>query len=266
MKYFEVSLHDIRGTTALSVIVHLIILLIFFVVKVSVTLDIPEFVEISFAQGKTTNITSKPKPAIPQPQQQQRTAEPVKETVAEQTPVKEQIQLPKRRMLEDDPPDLNVKKSDKKLATEKVPITVQDKATQKSTRDKFLPDTDKGQKDVIEPGQLSQSEKIVPDATKSGRPGLDQLFEIEGKAAERKILNKILPAYPPGYNKEGTIRIRFTILPNGMVGEKIPVLKTDAVLEQNALTALSKWRFSPVPQSAPQETVEGIITFRYKLK
>ena len=265
MKFFEVSLGDIRSTTAISVIVHLIILLIFFIFQVSVTLDIPEFVEVSFVQGKTTNVTQKPKPVVRQPLQQ-KTAEPIKETVEEQTPIKEQIQLPKRRMLEDDPPDLKIKRGDKKLPLDQVPITVQDKGPQKSTRDQFLPDTEKGQKDVIEPGQLSQSEKIVPDATKSGKPGLDQLFEIEGKAAERKIISKVLPAYPAGYNKEGTIRFRFTILPNGMVGEKIPVLKTDAVLEQNAMTALAKWRFNPIPQSAPQETVEGIITFRYKLK
>jgi hypothetical protein len=51
-----------------------------------------------------------------------------------------------------------------------------------------------------------------------------------------------------------------------MVGETIPVLKTDAVLEESAMTALKKWRFNPIPQSAPQETVEGIITFRYKLR
>lgn len=265
LKNLKFSWNNIKGTTLISIVVHLVLLLLFFLFQISTKLDIPEFVEVSFARGNVAKAAVRPKPMTRQPEQPKPTR-PVEETKQEETTIKEKIQLPQRRMLEDDPPDLNIKKGEKKLPTTQIPTQTPNRATKNPTRDRFIPEGERGQKEVIDPGQLSQTDKIIPDASKSGKPGLAQSFEIEGKAAERKILNKNLPSYPEGYGKEGTIRIRFTILPNGMVGEMIPVLKTDAVLEQNAMTALKKWRFNPIPQSAPQETVEGIITFRYKLK
>jgi len=258
------SWNNIRGTTTISMIVHLVLLLIFILFQISTKLDIPEFVEVSFAQGSVAKTKPIPKPVSPR-HQQPKPAEPIEEVKEEQTTIKEKIELPQRRMLEDEPPDLNVKRGEKRMPSSQNPTQVA-KPIEKPTRDRFVPDSERGQKEVIEPGQLSQSDKIIPDATKSGKVGLNQSFEIEGKAAERKIVNQALPPYPEGYSKEGTIKIRFSILPNGMVGETIPILKTDAVLEQNAMDALKKWRFNPIPQSAPQETVEGIITFRYKLK
>ena len=265
LQNFKISLNNIKGTTVLSVIIHLVLFIIFFLFQVSTKLDIPEFVEVSFTRGNVAKAATRPKPITTQPAQP-KPSQPVEETKEEETTIKEKIQLPQRRMLEDEQPDLNIKRGEKKLPTSQIPTQTPNRTTQNPTRDRFVPEAERGQKEVVDPGQVSQTDKLIPDASQSGKPGLAQSFEIEGKAAERKILNKNLPAYPEGYGKEGTIRIRFTILPNGMVGETIPVLKTDAVLEQHAMTALKKWRFNPVPQSAAQERVEGIITFRYKLK
>lgn len=261
MNYLKIPWQDIRGTTVISLLIHLFLLLIFLIFQVSTKIDLPEFVEISFAKGNTLKSVSRPKPVETKPNvQPQRQTAPAAQ---EETTLNEKIQLPKRRMMEEEPPALNVRKNGKKITTDRSPGKLPQKQEQVTGRDQFIPETKEGQKETIQPGQLSQPGKLIPDA---GKPGLDQSFEIEGQAAERKILTKVLPIYPKGYGKEGTIKIKFTILPGGMVGEMIPVLKTDAVLEQNAMEALKKWRFNPVPPTASQEPVQGIITFRYKLK
>ena len=262
VKNVAISLQDIRGTTAISLLVHIVLLLIFLIFQVSAKIDLPEFVEISFSRGNVLKSRHRPKPVAPRPQIQQAVTT-VQETPQQKSTVDENIHLPKRRMLEEEPPALNVRKTGKKITSAKTPDQLPQKQIQGAARDQFIPTSRKSQKEIIEPGQLTQPGKLIPDA---GKTGFAQSFQIEGKAAERKILSKVLPAYPKGYGKEGTIKIRFIILPSGMVSEMIPVLKTDAVLEQNAMDALKKWRFNPVPRTATQEPVEGIITFRYKLK
>jgi TonB family protein len=263
MKNLQFSFDDIKSTTVFSIAIHLLALFLFLVFQVAPKLDIPEFVEVSFTRGTVSQI--QPRQSQPSSQPEMRQTESVPETNEEKATIEEKIDLPKRRMLEEERPELNVRKGEKRLPDKQSPSQFPNRESQAAQRGEFTPETPVEQKEGVEPGMASQTDKMIPDATKAGKPGMNQSFEIEGKAAERKILQKVLPAYPQGYNREGTIRIRFTILANGWVGEMIPVQKTDAVLEQNAMDALAKWRFNPLPQSAPQQTVEGIITFRYKL-
>jgi len=174
-----------------------------------------------------------------------------------------EIQLPKRRMLEDKTPDLQTT-TDKK----RTPGAVSSATPQKEgiTKESFKPGIITDEKEDFQPDNLA--DLTQPNFEDAGsNPGIESsLFEIEGKAAERKIITKILPEYPPGYNKEALIKFRFKVLANGHVAQIIPIMKYDAILEANALSAFTRWQFNPLPRNVPQDPVEGTITFRYKLR
>ena len=96
--------------------------------------------------------------------------------------------------------------------------------------------------------------------------GTQAPYTITGDAANRTVLNQKIPQYPPGLQKEAVVRIRFTVLPDGRLGQMIPVQKGDPQLEEITLKALRQWRFNPLSPTAEQKNVTGIITFRYELQ
>ncbi|HRS00921.1 MAG TPA: energy transducer TonB [Bacteroidota bacterium] len=90
------------------------------------------------------------------------------------------------------------------------------------------------------------------------------LGDIEwGGGGNRIVLQKKIPVYPPGVNTSGTIRIKFTVLPDGTVDKMIPLEKADPRLERAAMDALRQWRFNPIKENI---VMEGIITMAFKLR
>ncbi len=247
---------DILSTTAISILIHALVLLLLLAWHVSTKIELPEFVEVQFISGESRSVAP-PTQAQPRPQEESQ-AEVVP------APVRKEIRLPKRRMSETEPPELQVRSAAKKAPARKRIPTAPVRRDQTLQKPEFVPESG-GLRENLPLPEISAERQTI-DTKESAKRGFVQAFEIEGKAAERIILEKVLPEYPEGYAREGTVKIRFTILPNGRVGEVIPILKTDAVLEQNAMAVLAKWRFNPLPREAPQDTVVGIITFRYKLK
>jgi TonB family protein len=67
-----------------------------------------------------------------------------------------------------------------------------------------------------------------------------------GGGGNRVVLQKHLPKFPKGVKTSATIKIRFTVLPDGTVGKIIPLQKADPRLERAAMDALRKWRFNPL--------------------
>ena len=84
-----------------------------------------------------------------------------------------------------------------------------------------------------------------------------------GGKGTRKIYSYVLPAYPPGVNKEINIKLRFSILPDGTVGNIIPLTKADTKLEDAAINSLRQWRFEAAPGNLEQVAV---IVFPYRLR
>jgi Gram-negative bacterial TonB protein C-terminal len=84
-----------------------------------------------------------------------------------------------------------------------------------------------------------------------------------GGKGTRKIYSYVLPAYPPGVNKEINIKLRFSILPDGTVGTIIPLTKADTKLEDAAINSLRQWRFEAAPGNLEQVAV---IVFPYRLR
>jgi hypothetical protein len=84
-----------------------------------------------------------------------------------------------------------------------------------------------------------------------------------GGKGTRKIYSYVLPAYPPGVDKEINIKLRFTILPDGTVGNIIPLTKADTRLEDAAINSLRQWRFEATQSKLEQAAV---IVFPYRLR
>ena len=60
------------------------------------------------------------------------------------------------------------------------------------------------------------------------------------------------------------IRLKFWVLPDGTVGEVVPVQRGDLRLEQAAIEYLKNWRFTPVDPAQPP--MWGIIPITYTLR
>lgn len=88
------------------------------------------------------------------------------------------------------------------------------------------------------------------------------LGDIEwGGGGNRTVLNKILPPSPGNLDRLVSIKIRFTVLPDGTVGDMRPMTKGDPGLESVSLRTLKKWKFNRL-DSEIQMT--GTITFTFK--
>ena len=86
-------------------------------------------------------------------------------------------------------------------------------------------------------------------------------FQIEGDVISRQILKKELPKYPDNIQKDGTVRLQFTVLPDGSVGDIVIIKKSDPVFENLSIQALHKWKFN---RSDRKNT--GIISFHFKME
>jgi len=95
-------------------------------------------------------------------------------------------------------------------------------------------------------------------------------FEISGKLANRTIMKKIIPQYPSWAEEQGiigTLRLYFTVTPEGTVRSNIKVTKTtgNPQLDQIGIDALKQWLFAAQPGSSEDDIQWGIITFTFSL-
>lgn len=92
-------------------------------------------------------------------------------------------------------------------------------------------------------------------------------FDIDwGGKGTRKIYSYNLPSYPEGVYKEIDIRLKFTILPDGTVGNILPLIKADTRLENLAINSLRQWRFEALGATQKQVEQAAVIVFPYRLQ
>lgn len=115
----------------------------------------------------------------------------------------------------------------------------------------------------LEPKPIDVGEKETGEIETIGERST---FTLSGEISKRSIVWKVLPQYPEGLQKEVILKFRFSVSPEGSVGEIIPLMKGDPTLERLTISSLSQWRFSLLPKEAPQLYQEGIITFIYRLE
>lgn len=87
---------------------------------------------------------------------------------------------------------------------------------------------------------------------------------IEGPASMRQVISKPLHLPEIDLDVEVTIRLQFWVLPDGSVGEVVPLQRGDVRLERAAIQYLKSWRFTPL--SSGNQTVWGIIPITYRLR
>jgi len=92
-------------------------------------------------------------------------------------------------------------------------------------------------------------------------------YDIDwGGQGQRKIYSFKIPEYPEGVHKEIDIRLRFTILPDGTVGNIFPLIKADTHLENAAINSLRQWRFESLTPNQKQGEQVAVIVFPYRLR
>jgi TonB family protein len=128
------------------------------------------------------------------------------------------------------------------------------------------------------PTSLPKATIVQPVVAVAPRPDLDdsgsvrQVLEgatLAGPVADRPILNYRSPDYPDWAKQEaveGSVRLHFTVLPDGQVKRNVLVEKTSGFedFDRNATVALLDWQFEPLPGGASGEQW-GTITLNYRL-
>ena len=94
-------------------------------------------------------------------------------------------------------------------------------------------------------------------------------FDIAGPLNNRPILHRVIPQYPAWAEEQGiigSVRIWFTVTPEGEVRSNMRVTKTTGYpdLDKLALDALKEWRFATF-NTSDDSSQWGIITFTFSL-
>lgn len=94
-------------------------------------------------------------------------------------------------------------------------------------------------------------------------PNIQRNVTIEGEISNRGIIFR--PPQPElGLDRDVTIALKFTVLPNGEVDKVFPYRKADPELERLAIEMLQKFRFEPLFGSS--QVQNGIIHFNLNRK
>ena len=156
--------------------------------------------------------------------------------------------------------------------TTRVDLVRQDKMLNKPSKPRNL------NRNVPLPTSLPKAAIVQPTVAVAPRPNLDdpgsvrQVLEgatLAGPVADRPIVQYRPPDYPEWAKQEaveGSVRLHFTVLPDGQVKRNVLVEKTSGFedFDQNAKLALLDWEFEPLPGGASGEQW-GTITLNYRL-
>ena len=251
--------YDRRTTTAAaaaSAVIHALLFLLFMLYKIGELTTPAEWIEISLAaaQNMATPPLAAPRPAgsiATEPKAAP--AEPLK------------VNLPQRRMLERERPELPVRGGEKISPDEKLLVPKELPTAEPLETPSELP-ADENPRLLPEAAQSNIESRDLPPAEQNFGKSLQVPFNIEGEAANRVVLYRVIPEFPEGVRQEAAVRIGFIVLADGRVGSAVLVQKGEATLEKIALDAFRQWRFNALPPTASGRVEQGVITFRFLLK
>lgn len=129
------------------------------------------------------------------------------------------------------------------------------------------PATSAPKKEVVPEAALvaqGKKEAKVPEETKPAKT-LALNNQIEGPVKGRRIVYQPpLPQIDVAIEVE--FELKFWVLPDGSIGEVLPLKRGDAKLEGLAIAYLKKWQFEPLPPGAArQQEVWGTLPIRFTL-
>jgi protein TonB len=219
----------------ISFIFHALLLVLFLIINFNINYPPQKYVELSFG---TTGLPGSSGALGNQINNVQQVAKQQKKT--ETTPKKEVV---------------------KKVELPKTKSESSDNIIQPAQVKKAKANTEKNNNEAV--NSDVNSEGKGNKATGTGSFGYDIDWGGQG---QRKIYSYILPTYPEGVNKEIDIRLKFSIMPDGTVGQIIPLIKADTRLETAAINSLRQWRFEPLSANQKQVAQIAVIVFPYRLQ
>ena len=273
MKNIFQKISEFQKSVLLSIAFHAVLVLLFLLFRSGLDLPDSEFAEIGFVATSTSR-AYQPAPQSSAPAQRQENAQTAVQQQAQSAPPPKQeptappVNVAKRRMLEDEEPQLARRTSGKLSPTaEDTKLRPREDVYDAEAMSKQLTEQSSSEKDFTQPGGrvLEGSDGLSP-ASDIGATTANMPYTIEGEAAKRSIVSQVLPEYPPGLQQEAVVKIRFWVLPDGRIGSMIPVRKGDPTLDQVTMRTMRQWRFNALPSGAEQNNAEGVITFVYKLR
>ncbi len=144
------------------------------------------------------------------------------------------------------------------------------KAKNPENKQLLKPTKEKEEKIAAEKNDKKQKMESKVSSTGKGNKAIGSGsfgYDIDwGGRGQRKIYSYKLPEYPEGVQKEIDIRLRFSILPDGTVGNIFPLIKADTRLENAAINSLRQWRFEALAPNQKQVEQVAVIVFPYRLK
>lgn len=270
MKNFLEKLSEFQKSVLLSVGLHVLLFVLFLLFRSGLDLPDQEFAEIGFVASTTSRAYRPQQQSAPVQTETQQPAEeppPPPATQPQEEAKAPPVNLPKRRMLEEDEPQLRKRDSGKLTPSqENMRVAPRQDVYDAESMQKEVAERASSGKTFAEPtgGETSDRFASPPSDMRSGAN--NQNYTLEGDASKRSIVTQVLPEYPSGLQREAVVKIRFWVLPDGRVGAMIPVQKGDPTLEEITMKALRQWRFNALPPGEEQQNVEGVITFVYKLR
>lgn len=111
---------------------------------------------------------------------------------------------------------------------------------------------------VIDDDYITRLHSMLDGSNDSSSP-----YILEGEVLQRKIINKVIPDYPQGMQRNAIITIQFNVRPDGYVQDIVIIRRDDPVFEQTSINSLLEWQFNSIPEDKLQK---GTITFIYELE
>lgn len=194
------------------------------------------------------------------------TPEPVEQEVPNENPVVQNDQISK----EVDLPDQVVEVEEEPISTPEIDRIDPTKTTD-VVSEEAKPVEQRAQRDNIErEGAESSGDvrgvrgRVDADQGTGIDPVRSAPYQLEWEGnIQRSPLVQPLPNYQ--VEVEAVITVRFEVRPDGTVGRIQPIRRSNPELEAEITRTLRSWRFSRLPNNAPQESQFGVITFRFVL-
>jgi TonB family protein len=247
-----------------SVMVHLVLAVILFAVKVDETKTAPEFLEVSWE-----NLSSTPVPMVRSSSKTSSSA-PSSAGISvkrEERIRKTPVNLPERSPGFDaqDPPLPPSRKS----AVEEEYVPAGKTGSSEAARGKKTTGSGLGDQEKQLAVNGSGGSGKTPGL--SGGDGTDVGKSVGysmqwGDGGTRRLIAGDLPEYPEGVSVETQIRVEAVVTPAGKVRTVRPIQKGNKRLEDAALNQVRKWLFEPLGAGVRQVDQTCNITFNFVLR
>jgi protein TonB len=263
-KPFNQNLTGLEGWI-ISFIIHGILAATFLVIVFNNQIEYSDYAQLTisnFEPEEIIPISQDMGSPIPEPSR----------AVVDQSPVTRSVDLPDRRMTEQDPErifernrtDMPIEESGRQISSAQDPLAgIARESAEVGTAD--IPEN-RPLRNYEESLVGDKVRSINPSEGSTGSINIEKPYTISFIGTEREVLFDPLPEYPPGVNKEVRIKIAITVLPDGSIGDMNVLQKGDATLESITMKTLKQWRLNPLEPSAVQKNQRAEVAFRFVLQ